>query len=93
MRCNGACASAIQFNYEPQGLPGAEERYDILLELARDSYNGDDKAQVKVGSLFPLALGGDLCATPCDGSCERRLAGRHRNALAKWQRRLRAQHP
>jgi single-stranded-DNA-specific exonuclease len=76
VRCNGACASAIHFNYEAQGLPGAEERYDILLELARDSYNGDDRAQVKVGSLFPLTLAGDLCATPCDGTCEQRLSGR-----------------
>ena len=83
VRCNGACASAIQFNYEPQGLPGAEERYDILLELARDSYNGDDRAQVKIGSLFPLSLGADLCATPCDGSCGLRLAGRaFREALS-----------
>ena len=76
VRCNGACASAIHFNYEPQGLPGAEDRYDILLELARDSYNGDDRAQVKVRSLFPLTLAGDLCDTPCDGTCAARLSGR-----------------
>ena len=74
VRCDGACASAIHFNVAEAAEPGEEERFDIVLEFARNSFNGAENAQVKVVELYPLAVPQvDLCDTPCDATCPERL--------------------
>jgi single-stranded-DNA-specific exonuclease len=74
LQADGASAAAVHFNYECEALPTADGRFDVLLELSRDSFNGYERAQVKVQSL-QARPGVNLCDTPCDGNCSRRLAG------------------
>lgn len=75
VRCDGACASAVHFNYEGDELPAADERFDVLLELGRNSFNGSENAQVRLRRLFRREPADDLCDTPCDASCPERLSG------------------
>ncbi|MEE4274863.1 MAG: single-stranded-DNA-specific exonuclease RecJ, partial [Thermoleophilia bacterium] len=74
--CDGACASAVHFEF-PGAVGTVEEgRYDVPLMLGKDAYNGRVSAQVEVKALHLLDDGrGDLCATPCDLGCRDRLAG------------------
>jgi len=72
--CDGACASAVHFEF-PGAVGTVEEgRYDVPLMLGKDAYNGRVSAQVEVKALHLLDDGrGDLCATPCDLGCRDRL--------------------
>jgi len=74
--CDGACASAVHFEF-PGAVGTVEEgRYDVPLMLGKDAYNGRVSAQVEVKALHLLEDGRrDLCATPCDLGCRDRLAG------------------
>ncbi len=74
--CDGACSSAVHFEFP--GVVGAVEegRYDVPLMLGKDAYNGRVSAQVEVKALHRLDDDRrDLCATPCDLGCRDRLAG------------------
>jgi len=74
--CDGACASAVHFEFP--GAPGgvAEGRYDLPLTLGKNSYNGRVSAQVEVKALHLLdGDGPDLCATGCGLGCRDRLRG------------------
>ena len=75
VRCDGACASAIHFNFNDKVEVEGSPRFDVLVELARNSFNGAENAQLKVEALLPLTPPrGDLCETPCDGDCHERLS-------------------
>ncbi len=74
--CDGACASAIHFDFAGSVDAVEEGRYDIALTLGKNSYNGRVSAQVEVKSLHLLDdAAPDLCATPCDLACRDRLTG------------------
>ncbi|HSL95646.1 MAG TPA: single-stranded-DNA-specific exonuclease RecJ, partial [Thermoleophilia bacterium] len=74
--CDGACASAVHFEFPGAAGTVEEGRYDVPLMLGKDAYNGRVSAQVEVKALHLLDDGrGDLCATPCDLGCRDRLAG------------------
>jgi single-stranded-DNA-specific exonuclease len=85
VRVDGACASAVHFDFEgADDFAGA--RFDVPLELVPDHFNGGVSAQARVRALLPVDTPGhDLCATPCDRTCPDRLAGDAlRAALADW---------
>ena len=74
--CDGASCQAIHFNIDGRGEPAADGRYDLPLHLEKNEFRGSVTAQVQVKALHLLEPGGaDLCATACDLSCARRLAG------------------
>jgi single-stranded-DNA-specific exonuclease len=87
--CDGACASAVHFEF-PGAVGTVEEgRYDVPLMLGKDAYNGRVSAQVEVKALHLLDDDrGDLCATPCDLGCGDRLAG-----AALWREPLAGPRP
>ncbi len=76
VKCDGASCAAVHFNFD--GLQQVSEpgRYDAVLTLGANTYNGTTSAQVEVKALHRLGEDdADLCATGCDGSCHERLTG------------------
>ena len=73
--CDGASCRAVHFNYDGKDDP-VDGRYDLPLHLEKNEFRGSVTAQVRVKALHLLrADGADLCATPCDLACARRLTG------------------
>jgi single-stranded-DNA-specific exonuclease len=74
--CDGACASAIHFDFGDIDCLVREGRYDVALTLGKNAYNGRVSAQVEVKGLHLLdGDAHDLCPTACDLSCADRLTG------------------
>lgn len=75
VRCDGACSSAVHFDFSDiDGLRGGR-RYDVPLELVTDRYNGSVSPQARVRALVPLP-GDEACGEGCRvGSAGRPAAG------------------
>ena len=76
VKCDGASCAAVHFNFDGLGEVSGPGRYDAVLALGTNTYNGTTSAQVEVKGLHRVGEGAaDLCGTSCDGSCPDRLTG------------------